>query len=262
MFYTLVTVAVPSLAPARLPPARPPPVLQRRSVLELGAAALTASTWPPVARAMAEDEPVKMYFGAGCFWHVQHEFILKEAQELERTGATFTAVSGYAGGRGLDGGRVCYHNRGGVADYGRLGHAEAVQVTLPARAVPEFTSKYIGLFGSRGYRHDPQDQGGEYRSVLGLPGGVASPLYPMVEAAAQGSPMKLVAGRGSEGDTLGSREILVMDSTQFPFYPAELYHQFHNDFMGPPYGTAYNKLQNTLAEQGRIGTTGCPEERF
>ena len=34
----------------------------------------------------------------------------------------------------------------------------------------------------------------------------------------------------SAGDTLGTREILVMDSDKFPFYRAELYHQFHNDF--------------------------------
>ena len=34
----------------------------------------------------------------------------------------------------------------------------------------------------------------------------------------------------SADDTLGTREILVMDSDKFPFYRAELYHQFHNDF--------------------------------
>ena len=38
-----------------------------------------------------------------------------------------------------------------------------------------------------------QDRGGEYRSVLGLPGGTASPHYSKFVAAAEGSPMKLVA---------------------------------------------------------------------
>ena len=74
--------------------------------------------------------------------------------------------------------------------------------------------------------------------------------------------MKLVEGKGSEGDTLGAREILVMDSDKFPFYRAELYHQYHNDFQGPAYGTAYNRLQGVLAKEGRLGTTGCPEESF
>jgi len=38
-----------------------------------------------------------------------------------------------------------------------------------------------------------QDRGGEYRSVLGLPGGTKSPYYSKFLAAAEGSPMKLVA---------------------------------------------------------------------
>ena len=84
----------------------------------------------------------------------------------------------------------------------------------------------------------------------------------MVEAAAKGSPMKLVAGKGDDPDTLSTAEIFVMDSNQFPFYPAELYHQFHNDFQGPPYGRVYNRLQSVLANEGIIGSTGCPEEAF
>ena len=31
---------------------------------------------------------------------------------------------------------------------------------------------------------------------------------------------------------------------------------------GPAYGTAYNRLQGVLAKEGRLGTTGCPEESF
>ena len=35
--------------------------------------------------------------------------------------------------------------------------------------------------------------------------------------------------------------------------------QFHNDFMGPPYGRAYNALQVAQVKDGRIVSTGCPE---
>mmetsp|Transcript_19885 Transcript_19885/g.40514 ORF Transcript_19885/g.40514 Transcript_19885/m.40514 type:complete len:255 (+) Transcript_19885:26-790(+) len=236
------------------------PSFSRRAALGAAGGAFAGSALP--AHSVEEEADLKVYFGAGCFWHVQHEFVLKEAQELGRSGAAFSAITGYAGGTGPERGLVCYHNRRGVSDYGRLGHAEVVQVTIPPSALPAFANKFIGIFGKRGYRHDPQDRGGEYRSVLGLPGGTASPHYAKFIAAAEGSPMKLVAGKGSEDDTLVSREILVMDSDKFPFYPAELYHQYHNDFQGPAYGKAYNMLQGVLAKEGRIGTTGCPEEAF
>jgi len=206
------------------------------------------------------DPLVALYFGAGCFWHVQHEFVLHEAAVLGRRGAEVTAVSGYAGGTKLgDSGRVCYHNPQGIADYGRLGHAEVVQVKVPASKVGSFSSKFFSIFGERGYRHDPQDRGGEYRSVLGLPGGTKSAHYATVVAAAKESPMRLVEGRGDEEDTLADRTVLVMDSDKFPFYPAELYHQFHNDFQGPPYGSAYNNLLKTLYKAGELKPTGCPD---
>ena len=59
--------------------------------------------------------------------------------------------------------------------------------------------------------------------------------------------------------TLGDKAVLVYDSNKYPFYAAELYHQFHNDFAGPPYGKAYNSLQTSLYKAGAIGTTGCPD---
>jgi hypothetical protein len=46
---------------------------------------------------------------------------------------------------------------------------------------------------------------------------------------------------------------------RYPFYPAELYHQFHDDFMGPSYGKAYNSLQGRQYKQGLVGLTGCPD---
>jgi len=97
--------------------------------------------------------------------------------------------------------------------------------------------------------------------VLGLPGGQASPLFPVIKQAAlesQGG-MKLYAGRGNEPDTIGDKAVLVYDSDKYPFYPAELYHQFHDDFMGPSYGKAYNSLQGRQYKQGLVGLTGCPD---
>ena len=50
-----------------------------------------------------------------------------------------------------------------------------------------------------------------------------------------------------------------MDSDAFPFYPAEVYHQFHNDFKGPRYPAAYNALKDKMVENGQLTETGCPE---
>lgn len=239
----------------------------RRGVLGLGlgglAAAAAAAGGRPIPAALAEEPTVKLYFGAGCFWHVQHEFVGEEIAALGRKASQLTAVSGYAGGLMNANGKVCYHNARNIADYGSLGHAEAVQVEIPLSSVPRFAEKYFSLFGKLGIRHDPGDQGGEYRSVIGLPGGVNSVLFPAIQKAADQSPggLKLVSGRGNEGDTFFSTKAIVYDSNKFPFYPGEVYHQFHNDFMGPPYGKGYNDLQKVALDTGAIKTTGCPEYR-
>lgn len=260
MFIEVVSLAI---ALSVSPPERHDPcknVSRRKACASaLAALALPTAALPALASDPVQDE-LTIYVGAGCFWHVQHEMVLHEALVLQRRGTDITAVSGYAGGTKVgDKSRVCYHNMQGIADYGRLGHAEVVQLTIPVHCLDSFAHKYFGLFGTRGYRHDPQDRGGEYRSVLGLPGGMKSPHFKTVEAAVADSPMKLIAGIGNEEDTLASKSILVMDSNEFPFYPAELYHQFHNDFQGPAYGTAYNSLQTTLRKAGKIDLTGCPE---
>jgi peptide methionine sulfoxide reductase MsrA len=212
--------------------------------------------------ATAAEPTVKVYFGAGCFWHVQHEFVGEEVAALKRGPSTITSVVGYAGGNRLGpNSKVCYHNARGFADYGQLGHAEAVQLEVPESAFPRFCQKYFSLFGTRGFRHDPQDRGGEYRSVLGLPGGTESAMYSIVEKAAAESPggMQLARGRGDEPDTLGNKLVLVYDSNKFPFYAGELYHQFHNDFMGPAYGQAYNSLLSSQYKSGLLASTGCPD---
>jgi len=79
--------------------------------------AIAATTNSPV------DAPLSVYFGVGCFWHVQHEFVAAEKLLLGRTDSQITSKAGYAGGtksfkdnRGND--LVCYHNLQGQGDYG------------------------------------------------------------------------------------------------------------------------------------------------
>ena len=84
-------------------------------------------------------------------------------------------------------------------------------------------------------------------------------IYPRLEAVAKEAGFKLVPGKGNDPDTLGKQVVYVYDTQQYPFYPAEVYHQFHNDFQSPPYGKKYNNLANVLLEDGRIGPTGCPD---
>lgn len=244
---------------------------RRREVLQhgLAATAALAATGTSASAAAAEVQPtMKVYFGAGCFWHVQHELYGEEVATLQRSPMAVTAITGYAGGRGAaPDGRVCYHNKQQVADYGALGHAEVVQVEIPVSAFGDFCIKYFALFGTDGLRHDTKDRGAEYRSVLGLPGGESSPLYAAVKQAAADSPggLTLARGQGEDGDTFSDKTVYVYDSNAFPFFPAELYHQFHNDYLGNirpgeplNYGKSYNALQQSLSKAGALPDTGCP----
>jgi len=190
-----------------------------------------------------------------------HEFILAEKEILGRNEHQFTSLAGYAGGKSTDNqGRVCYHNMMGVADYGKLGHGEVVGMTLPESKIAEFAAVYFSLFDPRTKdRVDPGDRGSEYRSLIGLPGGTNHPVYPKVEAVAMDAGFKLTPGKGNDPDTFGRRLVWVYDSNVFPFYQAEVYHQYHNDFQSPPYGKAYNNLADLALSEGRIRLTGCPD---
>lgn len=127
---------------------------------------------------------------------------------------------------------MCYHNLRGVGDYGRRGFGEVVGLEVPAGSFRAFADEYVSLFGADRERPDKGDRGAEYRSLVGLPGGVKSPLFPQLEAAAKLSGLRLQEGRGNDADTLGSRGLAwVMDSDKFPFRQAEVYHQFHDGFM-------------------------------
>jgi len=208
---------------------------------------LPAACTPSAATPSGNE--VSVYFGCGCFWHVQHAFVTSEMADLCRQGDDISARTAYAGGTqtGPDG-LVCYHNAMSKADYGALGHAEVVSLNVPESAFGAFAAKFWETC-SGGVRRDTQDAGGEYRSVIGLPGGMNSPLLEQLQAGAGAA--KLVSGQGNEDDTLGTGNVLVYDTKYFPAHTAEKFHQFHND-MVDNYGTAYNDLRS-LAK-----ATSCP----
>jgi hypothetical protein len=95
--------------------------------------------------------------------------------------------------------------------------------------------------------------------LIGLPGGILHPSYPGIEAAAKKAGFRLEVGKGNDPDTLGKQLVYVYDTAQFPFYQAEIYHQYHNDFQDRPYGVAYNKLADVAFNDGRLKITGCPD---
>jgi peptide methionine sulfoxide reductase MsrA len=239
-------------------------------VFGAAAAAVAASLVP--AAAEAQDDLVSIYFGVGCFWHVQHEFIEAEKSILGRGEREYTALAGYAGGTklGADTTRpdlkprlVCYHNLQGVADYGKLGHGEVVGMDVPASKVEDFAKVYFGLFDRGGDRPDKGDRGPEYRSLMGLPGGTSNPAYDKIQALASAAGLQLQAGSGDDGDTLGKRKVWVMDTATFPFHQGEVYHQYHDGFFpGEDYPASYNLLQVKFAQAGVLKTTGCPDVRI
>lgn len=212
--------------------------------------------------ARASDEDVSIYFGQGCFWHVQHEMIRAESELLRRSVSQLTAVAGYAGGSetGPEG-KVCYHNRSNAPDYGKMGHAEVVGVSIPSSSVGDFARRYFDAASANPFgRNDPQNFGAEYRSVVGLPGGAQSPFYKELLVASEGR-VKLLAGIGVDADTLLKREVYVYDSTRFPFFQAELYHQFHDDMI-ERYGEDYKQLKNGFKYAGKLRAVSCPDEKF
>lgn len=234
----------------------------RRDVLRAAKSAAVASAFVPPALAFDENtETVDVYFGCGCFWHVQHEFVEAERRLLGRT--VPTARAGYAGGRsGADAdGRVCYHNALRVADYGSLGHAEVVSLRdVPTSKFTDLAAEYFRLFDDKGDRPDQfGDRGPEYRNVVGLPGGADSPLAKELVETSKRTGDRLDFARGKGDDPDARAVVFVVDSNRFPFFVAERYHQFHDGFnLGENYPESYNGLAGTLAKEGTLGVSSCP----
>jgi len=228
----------------------------------LAAFAMVAAVAVGSPRAARAESDVNVFFGQGCFWHVQHDIVRKEMKDLSRDGSTVTALAGYAGGKAVgDKGRVCYHNMAMAPDYGSMGHTEVVNVKLPEGKVADFAKEYFDAAdGYRFGRADPQDRGTEYRSAIGLPGGMDGPLFKQVEAANAGR-LELVRGQGNDADTVGTKKVWIYDSDKFPFFQGEVYHQFHDDMM-ERYADSYHKMKGTLISRGDLKKVDCPEMGF
>jgi peptide methionine sulfoxide reductase MsrA len=232
----------------------------RRAFLTTGSAALAFLTSsPPPAAAAADEELEEVYFGCGCFWHVQHELVEAERTILGRPEDEFTARAGYAGGKaGAKDGKVCYHNAANIADYGKLGHAEVVSLRIPPSKFQEFAVEYCRLF-KNGMRPDQLgDRGSEYRNLVAFKGGSKSPLaQQLVEASkATGDQLDFAVGKGSDEDI--ARLVWIMDIDQYPFFIGEQYHQFHDGFnFGENYPNSYNSLAQKYAQKGEYFGS-CP----
>jgi len=245
----------------------------------LAACALTLSiglATPSVASG-SEVEPV--YFGNGCFWGRQYDFI-KAEEEMGRQNKDISAVVGYAGGKlKSPDGKVCYYyTTEKDTVYERLGHAEVVQVELRGenqstkedefrKYAKTYFSQFRRLPDGRMQRQDPQDAGPGYRNVVGIPGGTRSPLYQILQEE-NANNMQLLEGSGNEyrngkpmeGDLINT--VWIVDSTSLPFYQAEVYHQFHNG-LGKLFPASYTKDLKQQAIENKIVTeTGCPEYFF
>jgi len=208
------------------------------------------------------SQHISVYFGAGCFWHMQHSFIVAEQEILKRDANSLTSLTGYAGSTDTDPskGVVCYHNGEGLGDYGQLGHAEVVHMTIPETSYADFCKVFADQF-TNGIRRDPQDRGGEYRSLVGIPGGMGNTeLVNILQPALEEAGLALEESTaGSDGDTLESKVVYVMDTEKFPFYQAEMWHQFHDDMI-EHYDAAYHKLKDSFKADCRVHPTGCPDK--
>jgi len=204
---------------------------------------------------------IDVYFGCGCFWHVQHEFVEAEKKILGRSDSTLTARAGYAGGNsGALNGKVCYHNALSISDYGSLGHAEVVSLQIPSSKFSDFVTEYCNLFSEQGYRPDQAgDRGLEYRNLVGIPGGVDGAYSKLLVEASIKAGDKLNFARGKGNDSDQRALVWIMDTTKYPFYIAEQYHQFHDGFnFGENYPNSYNDLANTLNKSGKLAKSDCP----
>lgn len=255
--------------------------IPQRAAAAATACLLAATLVATPSPALAEGPVEPVYFGNGCFWGRQYDFVNAE-KSLGRKPEDLSAVVGYAGGRlQSPSGKVCYYYAGTVdkgSVYEGLGHAEVVQVELRGQEFAEkeqeyrkfadtFFSQFRRLPGGKNLRQDPQDAGPGYRNVVGLPGGVRSPLFKILQEAnvngmelREGSGNEWKDGKPTEDDLLNV--VWVVDSAQLPFYRAEVYHQFHNG-LGKAFPREYTKdLKEVAMEKGKVAETGCPEFFF
>ncbi|EFN51097.1 expressed protein [Chlorella variabilis] len=253
------------------------------AVAESVAGAVVEAAGDAVADAMPDGECCLMqgitpvYFGNGCFWGRQFDFVNTE-KALGRSAGDMSAVVGYAGGRVPSAaGKVCYYRGPAGSVYEELGHAEVVKVDLRGdmeaakQQYAMFAQTYFKQFRKTPFgmmRLDPQDAGPGYRNVIGLPGGVDSPFFPILQVANVNG-MQLLPGSGNFYDSNGQpaeddefNTVWVLDSNRLAFNQAEVYHQLHNG-IGKAFPKEYTKdLKQAMMESGKIDKTRCPDYYF
>jgi peptide methionine sulfoxide reductase MsrA len=257
----------------------PARALDAEEAFEASAAARSLPSATPALGDLAAAAPgAEVYFGNGCFWGRQHEFVQTEREQLGRSNDQVSSLVGYAGGfsaKGTDG-KVCYYYGSPDTVYERLGHGEVVRTVLsdssPEQAQKDlraFAKTYFANFKKiRGFgmqRLDPQDAGAGYRNMIGVPGGMSSPLMRIIEEENVNG-MKLLEGAGNAPNVKPNEDdvfnaIWVYDSDALPFYAAEMYHQFH-DGLGYRFPEEYTvELKKNAIARGLVKDTGCPEMR-
>jgi peptide methionine sulfoxide reductase MsrA len=216
-----------------------------------------------ISTTLSGNGSVQLYFGNGCFFARQNLFIDQfEQKVLGRKNDQLTSIAGYAGSTriGPDG-SACYHNPQNFSDYGALGHAEVVELHVPIDSLAHAFSIYFGSFievdTGTWARPDYYDQGAEYRSLVGVPGGFANSKVLKAMRDANVHNLTLQVGRGSDPDTFSTNTVFVMDTSDFPFIQAELCLQFHDDSIAK-YPATYHSLAQDLEANGRLKPSRCP----
>lgn len=216
------------------------------------------------ALSVPEDSSVRLYFGSGCFFARQHLFVSEfEQKSLGRKDADLTAIAGYAGSTKTGPkGAACYHNSQNFADYNDLGRAEVVEVEVPLSFLEIAFSTYFGAFipapQGKWFRPDYYDMGAQYRSLVGIPGGVGNDPVMKALRSANVHNLTLKLGHGSDPDTLSTNTVFIMDSDQFGFIQAEVCLQFHDDSIAK-FPDSYHQLVKGFQTRGRVLKTGCPD---
>ena len=73
--------------------------LSTATLIQPSVRAVAAEAAAAASAAPAAESPIDVYFGCGCFWHVQHEFVEAERRILSRDDLALTSYAGYAGGK-------------------------------------------------------------------------------------------------------------------------------------------------------------------
>jgi hypothetical protein len=145
--------------------------IEARVFLSMLATLLVATVVVSVAAA----DTLPMYFGSGCFWHQQHNFVVLEESLLGRFQENVTSVTGYAGGVRVGvNGTVCYHNPANQSDYAMLGFAEAVSLLLPPASFAQFAHAFLASLEAPPLRGGELPIDAQYRTLVGFPGGMFS----------------------------------------------------------------------------------------